>query len=157
MLDLKSLAAGRWRLTLDESAAIPGQTEADRAWLWQVPAKYGHVYIHGRERLGVYCRSVRLLPRLLAVPGLALHQRGDREFSATFPPDALAEVADIIQARRRRQVSEGERARLAGLSLAHSPFRLQSERLPGPPSRPEGVGRGMGPSALPAGPGAALR
>jgi hypothetical protein len=39
------------------------------------------------------------------------------------------QVAEIMQARRRRQVSEQERQRLAELSARHSPFRISKPQF----------------------------
>jgi len=117
LIDLKATFGERYRIKLDESAEIPGQSKADRLWLYQIHGKYGHVYVHGRETLGAYVRTrrdgSRRLPRLLEIPGATLHQRGDDEASVTFPPEAIESVASILVLRRRRKVTDEQRRRLA--------------------------------------------
>lgn len=108
--DLKALASTVYRLTLDPSADIVGQTTAERAWLYRIPCKYGHIYVHGSNLLGGYTDRRMMKSRLLAVPGVTPHQVGDTEASVTFPPEAFPSVADLLQARRRRQYSEATKA-----------------------------------------------
>ena len=123
MIDLKELAGGRYRLAEDESATIPGQTLEDRAWLTQIPGKFGHVYIHGVATLGAYVRTYNdgsnRLGRLLAIPGAKLRQRGDREASITFPPEGLEAVAGILRLKTRQRLSEDHRRRLIEAGAVH--------------------------------------
>lgn len=117
MIDLKARFGDRYRIALDESAEIPGQTREERLWLYQIPGKFGHVYVHGRETLGAYVRTRRdgsnRLGRLLAIPGARLHQRGDDEAAVTFPPEALGVVAGILRLRERPKQSPEQRAAAA--------------------------------------------
>jgi hypothetical protein len=136
MIDLKALFGGKFRITLDESALLDGQTREDRAWLQQIPAKYGHVYIHGQNTLGVYVRTYNdgsnRLGRLLALPGATLHQRGDREASVTVPLDQIDRIDDIIHFRRRRHLSPEQRAaaieRLEQANAARAAKHAQGEQ-----------------------------
>jgi hypothetical protein len=113
MIDIKAAYGHRFKITLDESAEIDGQTREERLWLYQIPGRHGHVYVHGRETLGAYIRlHGDRLDRLLAIPSVRKHQIGDREASATFPPEALEAVAEVLALRRRRQLSDTERRRL---------------------------------------------
>jgi hypothetical protein len=67
-----------------------------------VPGRYGQIeWFDGRD-LAVYCNRPRLFLKLWAVPSVRRHQTGDHEMRATFPPEALEQVAGVIQARRRR-------------------------------------------------------
>jgi hypothetical protein len=56
----------------------------------------------GRFVLAVYTDRQRLFEKLWAVPGVKRHQTGDREMRAVFPPEALEQVAAVIQARHKR-------------------------------------------------------
>lgn len=112
MIDLKSLAGARYKITLDESDA-DSSPRSDRPWMYRIPAKFGHIFVQGHEQLGVYCRSNRKRPELLAAPGLKVIQNGDREMNATFPTDQLDAVCAIIHAKRRRVLSPERRAALA--------------------------------------------
>src|SRR4051812_44715639 len=100
MIDLKARFGDRYKIALDESANIAKQSEADRLWLYQIPGRYGHVYVHGADALGAYVQTYNdgsdRLGRLLSLPGARLHQRGDREASVVFLPAALEAVAGIL-------------------------------------------------------------
>jgi hypothetical protein len=60
---------------------------------------------------------------LAKVPGAVVTQDGDDGQNVRFHARHLDAVAGVLRLRRRRQVSEAERQRLAALSAAHSPFR----------------------------------
>jgi hypothetical protein len=126
MLDLKSQYGKVYRVGWDESASIPGQSNEDRRWLQVAIAKYGHIGIHSHTELGVYVRTYRdssdRLGRLLALPGARLKNRGDAEAIVVIPNDQFEAAAEIIHARKRRQISEGN---LAKLSAANAPFRFR--------------------------------
>lgn len=112
MIDLKSLAhALRWRVSLDESA--DQSPRSDRPWLYQVAGRHGHVFVQAEKQLAVSCKSNRIKPRLLAVPGAKLIRDGDRECVLSFPTGQLNAVATIIKSRRRRVLTVEQRERLA--------------------------------------------
>lgn len=121
MIDLKRLAGARWRVTLDDSAE-QDTSGAERLWLYRLAGNRGHVYVHGADRLGVWTDQRGMRDRLLALPGARLHQDGDREWTIVLAVEHLDTAAGIIKARRRRQVSEEQRARLAEMSLLYSPL-----------------------------------
>jgi hypothetical protein len=56
-------------------------------------------WFDGRD-LAVYCDRPRLFAKLWAIPGVRRHQTGDQEMRATFPPEALEQVAAVIRAKR---------------------------------------------------------
>ena len=56
----------------------------------------------GQFALGVWTDRHRLFDTVWAIPGVRRHQTGDQEMRAVFPPEALAEVAKVIRARRKR-------------------------------------------------------
>jgi hypothetical protein len=72
-----------------------------------IPARLGRIEWHDPEgrQLAVYTDRPRLFARLLAMPGLKRHQRGDHEVRALFPVETLPRVARLIKARRRRSQS----------------------------------------------------
>lgn len=119
MIDLKAEYGKRYRITLDESAEIDGQTRADRLWLYQIACRRGHVYPHSRETLGAYCNKTPTIKRLIALSSVRVHQRGDRECTVTFRPEHLPEILPLLGPYVRRQVSEEERRRLVAMSAAH--------------------------------------
>jgi len=67
-----------------------------------VPGKLGRIEYHDGRDLAVYCDCPRLFTKIWAITGVRRHQTGDHEMRAVFPPEALKQVAGVIQARRRR-------------------------------------------------------
>jgi hypothetical protein len=116
VVDLKAECGGRYRIALDPSAGIEGQSRKERLWYYRIPCKFGHIYVHGKERLGAYA-SGRVATKLAAHQNVTVHQRGDSEVSVIFSIEIVDIVAWILGARRRRTVSaaqaEAGAARLA--------------------------------------------
>jgi hypothetical protein len=105
MLDIRALYGKTYRLKMDESASIPGQTAADRLWLQQIRCRYGHIYPHSVDTLGAYTDRRLIIGRLIAIPGVTLHQLGDSECSVIFDPAHLPQVAELLRAYKRRRLS----------------------------------------------------
>jgi hypothetical protein len=127
MLDLKALYGKQYRLTLDESVTCGDISAADRLWLWQIPCKYGHIFVWAEDRLGAYCNRPIMRGRLLAIPGVKVQQRGDREVNVSFDPALFTQVADLLQARKRKVFSPEEQARLKAQGIALA-ARTKQER-----------------------------
>src|SRR5262245_44571973 len=80
-----------------------------------IPGRYGRIeWFDGRD-LAVYSGRPRLFAKVWAVPGVRRHQTGDQEMRATFPPEALEQVAAVIRAKRW---GGGGRGRLRNLRAA---------------------------------------
>jgi hypothetical protein len=110
--DLKALAiANGFKTTMDGTAAIEPSRE-ERRWLIQIPGKMGFVSVHGENTLAVWSKSFQTIKRLAELPGLKLHQRGKQEARFLFGPESLRTVAEIIRARKRRQVTPEQRQEL---------------------------------------------
>jgi len=62
------------------------------------------------------------LGRLLSLPGITRQQVGDTEIRVLFPVALLPQVADVLRARRRRQLSPEHRQKACAALLA-SRFR----------------------------------
>lgn len=137
--DLPSLARDlRVRYGLDPSDADSPRSE--RPWLWRIPGKYGHVSVHGRNRLAVTCTTNRLRTRLLTIPGVVIHQDGDTEFSALFAPECLRSVCEVIKPKRRRVLTPDQRAALVARSgLATVRHYHEHQTAPGPAAGPSEV------------------
>jgi hypothetical protein len=88
------------------------RVQADPEGFPIIPGRYGQIeWFDGRD-LAVYTNRPRLFVKLWAIPGVKHHQTGDAEMRAVFPPEAVEEVAVVIKARRRRQLSSGAARRL---------------------------------------------
>ena len=91
MLDLTALAQPfRYRVVRD-AEGLP-----------VIPGRFGQIEPHDGQTLAVYTTRPRIFARLWAVPGIRRWQVGDQEVRGLVPLDRLAEVAALIQARRRR-------------------------------------------------------
>lgn len=98
-MNLKTLFGRRHRVLTDEVG--------DQILL----CRYGHIYVHGPEKLGVATNGRRIGLKLAAIPGVEVWQDGDDDgMNLIFPVTAFDAVAMIIQPRRRRQLSEAARA-----------------------------------------------
>jgi hypothetical protein len=117
MIDLRAFAGDRYRITLDESATVDTDRET-RLWCYRMPCKYGFISVWGEDTLAAYTDRPKMIAKLIAVPGVTVRQRGDAECRVTFPPDRLDTVAELLQARRKRQVSEATRQRLIEVGAA---------------------------------------
>jgi hypothetical protein len=110
--DLKSAAdAGGFRTVLDPTSRIE-PSKKERAWLVRIPAHFGWISVHSENELLAYCRTNRLLARFRQIPGAKHFKLGDTEFLVVFNPAALTEVATLLKARKKRQISAESKARL---------------------------------------------
>jgi hypothetical protein len=113
-LDLKVIAADRYRLDLDESASLPSTdpTAETKAWCRRIPCRYGFIGVHSDRELLAYCNARRLFKALLAIPTTRERQRGDNELTVSFDPGRLDKAANLLRARTRRVLSAEHRIRL---------------------------------------------
>jgi hypothetical protein len=65
-----------------------------------MPGRYGRIEWYDRHNLAVYSDRPRLFTKVWAIPGVRRHQTGDDEMRATFPPEALEQVAAVVRAKR---------------------------------------------------------
>jgi hypothetical protein len=89
--------------------------------------RYGQIEWCGDGVVAIYSQTVRMLAKLLAVPGVRRHQVGDREFRLLLPVEkgrdnpSLGAVARLLQARTRHVLSERQK-----LVLLHGRRLFQS-------------------------------
>lgn len=112
--NLRALAGDRYRVRDD---GTQDAMRSERAWCLEIPGAHGSIYPLGDNGdLGVWTASARIAGRLAAL-GLRLVQGGE-ESAYRFPPARFEQVAALIQARKRRQLTPEQRAacaaRLAG-------------------------------------------
>jgi hypothetical protein len=130
-IDLKARFGREYRIGLDPAA----KSEAD-PWMFTLPGRRGFIYPHGGEALAVEVDGRPILAkRVAAIPGVVLHQGGDREMTFLFPVALFDRVAELVQPRRRRRLSpeqrETNRTRLARYRF--SPARQSSGTTLEPP------------------------
>jgi hypothetical protein len=111
VINLKEIVGKRYKITLDESYEA-GADDNGKLWYYRIEARSGHVYVHSETQLGVYVKGRLKIGMVGAIPGLRLHQRGDLEATYVFAPELLDRVATEIKAKKRRQLSDEQKARL---------------------------------------------
>lgn len=120
--NLKERFGKRYRVTYEESyrAQRGPRAWADDPWLMILPCQFGHIFPHGGDMLAASTdRAGGTARKLRALPGMIVHQDGDDGLTVLFHAGRFDEVAAIMRPRRRRVLSEGERARLRALSRIH--------------------------------------
>jgi hypothetical protein len=88
-------------------------------WMMLVLCERGEIFPYGGNLLAVGVDNRPITARRLAELGLLLVQDGDCEKTFVFPIERFAEVAEIVNPRRRRQVSDAEKRRLAEMGRRH--------------------------------------
>ena len=123
-----------------------------------IAGRYGQIeWFDGRD-LAVYTNRPRLFAKLWAIPGVRRHQTGDAEMRALFVPEAVEEVARVIQARQKRtQTSPRSLGNLRSRVTSQPQERLLSDgrvigrgRESDSPELDANRGRGLADRALPA-------
>lgn len=120
-LNLRELFGETYRIGFEESYyAERTRHTIDDPWLQIIPGTYGHIYPHGGELLAVSThRRGRIAKKLIDLPGVVVVQSGDDGINATFPLSVFDDVASLIGARKRRNVSPEQRERLLSIGAAH--------------------------------------
>jgi hypothetical protein len=125
-VDLRTV--GPYRLVNELTGKKPRTT--DDPWVLLIRGRSGSVSPYGGDLLLADTRSVVTTRRILAaVPDAVVTQDGDDGQNITFPAAHLETVAGILGLKRRRVVSEAQRARLAVVGKA-----TRLSRNPGPQS-----------------------
>ena len=90
------------------------------------PGRYGQLEWHAAGQVAIYSPTMRMLAKLLRIPGVRRHQIGDREFRLLLPVDnvhdraELGAVARLLRIRTRRILSERQKLTLI---QGRRPFR----------------------------------
>lgn len=121
-IDLSTIAAERhWRLGRDpaDAAERPGRRLASDPWYHVIKCQRGELYPFSAAEIVAEATSNPTFNRLAGLPGVRVHQNADQGGAVRFPIAMLDQVAEIMRPRRKRQVSDDERARLAEQSRRH--------------------------------------
>lgn len=109
--NLRELFGDRYRIGHDPAAVTWGE-RAD-PWMMTIPCQNGLIYPHGLNLLAVECLG-QTARKLVAIPGLTVHQRGDTEWTLLFDVGLFDLVAAVVKPRKRRKWSEEQRQAMAG-------------------------------------------
>jgi hypothetical protein len=80
--------------------------------------RYGHLEWYDAAQVAIHSQTMRMLAKLLRIPGVRRHQVGDREFRLLLPVEdvhdrtALGAVAGLLKVRTRRVLSERQKLTL---------------------------------------------
>lgn len=117
-VNLRERFGEKYRIEYEESywaeREIAGK---DDPWLQIIPCDFGHIYPHGGTTLAASINKRGPTMRtLVAMPCCRLWQDADDGATVLFDVADFKAVAKIMRPKRRRQVSDEERARLAEMS-----------------------------------------
>jgi hypothetical protein len=152
--DLEWLCRGVYR-TGHDPAATPGGRDP---WLVTLAGRFGTIYVHGRDALGVEVVDARVASRVAAALGNAVpYTRGWHHWCYLFGIDKLGAIAEIVRPPRNRRLSAAARRRLirvgSSTRFEAADAALGSLSEPqGGPERPEATPGPPGPAGAAAGP-----
>ena len=118
-INLQEQFSTRYRVAFD-AAYSPKHVPHDKLdpWAMLIPCQRGIIYSHGGDLLTVEVEGRRVTAnRLRQLDCTTTFQEGDSFLAVTFHVADFDEVAAIVKPRRRRQVSEAERERLASIGF----------------------------------------
>ena len=125
-IDLKREFGDRFKVVYEESyqAERGDHGRAEDPWLMVVLCLHGEIYPYGDDQLVASTKVAGGIARTLkALPFVTTHKDGSDGADVLFPVDRFEEIAAIMKPKRRRQVSDAERKRLAemGAEFRFSP------------------------------------
>lgn len=112
-IDLPARYGATYRIGYEDVGETP---LAERPWLAFIRCRHGRVGVHGGQRLYAFTDRSRIGAQLRRLPFVERKQ-GDAEVRVVFHHDHMAAVLELLKPYRRRQVSEAERLRLAGMGF----------------------------------------
>ena len=118
-INLQEQSSTRYRVALD-AAYNPKHVPRDKLnpCMMQMPCQRGVVYPHGGGLLAVEVEGRRVTAnRLRQLDCTTTFQEGDSFLAVTFHAADFDKVAAIVKPKRRRQVSDAERQRLASIGF----------------------------------------
>lgn len=113
-VDLKDRFSHRYRIGHDPAAKHEAAGMSD-PWMFTIRCQFGEIYPYGGEKLAFHCTGNIVRQKVKeAFPDMEISNwTDDGEAVFIFHVDRLPEIAKFAKPRRRRQVSESERQRLA--------------------------------------------
>jgi hypothetical protein len=105
--NLRALFGDRFQIGHDPAA----ETAAERndPWMMMLPCENGVIYPHGANRLAVECKT-KTAHKLMAISAITVQQHGDTECTLLFNLAMADQVFGIVKPRKRRKLSEEQKA-----------------------------------------------
>jgi len=128
-IDLKQRFGDRFKVAYEESyyAEYGPDARTVDPWLMIILCQHGEICPWGDDNLAACTNHAGpIANRLKALPYTQVAQDGDDGANVVFDVKHFDKVAQIMKPRRRRQVTEAERQRLAEMSRLYSPLRKES-------------------------------
>ena len=132
-LNLKEFFGHRFNVGYDPAAET--YAERQNPWMMTLCCMNGVIYPHGSTLLAVECKGTTA-KRLMDLPGVTVHQQGDMEWTLLFDVAIFEAVAAIVKPRKRRRLTEDQRA---GNVERLKAFRFKTARIPMPENRPRTI------------------
>jgi hypothetical protein len=137
-IDLAKWFGSEYQIRFDEADNRQRRATID-PWLFEIPCRRGVIHPYGGTVLAVMVDGrPKLASQLRRLACCTVLQDGDEESTFGFDVNHFPEVAAIVLPRRRRQISEAERQRLADLSKRHGFVAHQSDVVSGAPTHANG-------------------
>lgn len=115
-VNLQQEFGDRYRVGHDPASTPRGATE--NPWCQRIPTRSGEIYPFGNETLIVEVEGHNYLKaRLSRLDCCEIHQDGDDFGSFKFHVSDFDRIAEVVKPRRKRQISEEERQRLAAIGF----------------------------------------
>lgn len=139
-IDLEKEFGQRWRIQYEESyyAQYGDHARVNDPWLKTILCKHGHIFPWGGRKLAAATNNAGPIARKLAkLPGVTVAQDGCDGVTVLFDMADIAQIAALMQPRRRRRLSESRRHQCAAqLARVRRQALLQGAREPRPCVQP---------------------
>lgn len=111
-MDLKEIYGSKYRIAMDESFAVEKDPESKKEkWrYYEIRGKHGMVFPYDWDKPAVTFTS-NIVANRFSRRGWKVLQNGDYERTVLIPKEALDEVLEAIQPRKRRHLNPEQRAR----------------------------------------------
>ncbi|MCK9570867.1 hypothetical protein M0R72_18095 [Candidatus Pacearchaeota archaeon] len=129
-IDLTELCGKKYKIEYEESyyAQYGPNAHVNDPWYKIVPCQKGHFFPWGGNRIAFATKGNGPICRILRdLPGVEVMQDGSDGINVAFDVSMFDQIAQLVIPRKKRQVSDEERQRLADMSAKYSPLRI-SER-----------------------------
>jgi hypothetical protein len=150
-VNLLEMFGDRFRVSFDpayDPDHVP-RTKLD-PWMMQLLCERGVIYPYGGDRLAVEIDSRPQTAKAVgAIPGVVLYQDGSTEKTFLFPLSLFDQVAGIVRPRKRRRLSDEQRAAFVSSGSATRFPSRGSDASQATPSLPEATGQGVGQPTAP--------
>ena len=141
-INLKDLYGKRYKIGFDPSVQYEEGGKRD-PWYYLILCRSGNIYPYSDELLGFHCTSRIIRNRLHKEhPEIRVQNwSDDGEAIFLFPVELFDIVAEYAKPRKKRQVSESERKRLAEIGQRFL-FKSEKHAIEVPETAPESTNAG---------------